>query len=383
MGVQLREKKMKNGQVSFYLDIYHNKARWYEFLEIHINKNRPSEDDKEKRKMAQEIRTKREHELIVLGNNLEKRGNKLNCFLTYFENYTKRTGIPAHKTVLNHLRKFNKSAQLPFTKLNADWFKDFETYLFGNKVSNNTARQYILYINTSLIAAVKSKLIKTNPYQEIPTNLKLKKQDTFRTSFTLEQLQHLANTPCDIEKQYKQGYLFSCFTGLRWSDVNPLRWSEVIIKEVQNQTQYYIYFEQEKTEGIEYLPLTQSAIAIIEERKAEAKNEEPSIYVFPKIKEVEIDGKMTVYQRVRYALRKWSEVAKLPRVKFHSGRHSFATNILENCEDGDLYTVSKLLGHKDIKSTQVYAKVRDRRKLSAVQSLPVIHFNLSQKKGVS
>ena len=70
MGVHLREKKLGTGQVSFYLDIYHNKKRWYEFLEIHINKNRPSEQDKEKRRLAQEIRAKRENELIVQENGL-------------------------------------------------------------------------------------------------------------------------------------------------------------------------------------------------------------------------------------------------------------------------------------------------------------------------
>ncbi len=62
MGVKLREKQLKSGQISFYLDIYHNKTRWYEFLEIHIHKNRPSPDDKEKKRLGQEIRTRREHE---------------------------------------------------------------------------------------------------------------------------------------------------------------------------------------------------------------------------------------------------------------------------------------------------------------------------------
>ena len=56
MGIHLREKKMANGQVSFYLDIYHNKNRWYEFLDIHVNKSRPTAEDKDKRKLAQEIR---------------------------------------------------------------------------------------------------------------------------------------------------------------------------------------------------------------------------------------------------------------------------------------------------------------------------------------
>ena len=55
MGVQLREKQLSNGQVSLYLDIYHNKSRWYEFLDIKVQKNRPSQNDQEKKRLAQEI----------------------------------------------------------------------------------------------------------------------------------------------------------------------------------------------------------------------------------------------------------------------------------------------------------------------------------------
>ena len=72
MGVYLREKKLEAGQVSFYLDIYHNKKRWYEFLEIRISKSRPSQQDKEKKRLAQEIRAKRENELIVQDNDYKK-----------------------------------------------------------------------------------------------------------------------------------------------------------------------------------------------------------------------------------------------------------------------------------------------------------------------
>ena len=75
MSVKLREKELSSGKISFYLDIYHNKTRWYEFLDIRIHKNRPSHEDKEKKRLAQEIRAKREHELIVEDNNIQK-GNK-------------------------------------------------------------------------------------------------------------------------------------------------------------------------------------------------------------------------------------------------------------------------------------------------------------------
>jgi hypothetical protein len=64
MAVKLREKILANGQVSFYLDIYHNQKRWYEFLNIRINRKKPTHGDKEKRRLVGEIRTKCEHELI-------------------------------------------------------------------------------------------------------------------------------------------------------------------------------------------------------------------------------------------------------------------------------------------------------------------------------
>jgi hypothetical protein len=104
MGVKLREKQLSSGQISFYLDIYHNKTRWYEFLEIHINKNRPSPDDKEKKRLAQEIRTKREHELIVDDNGLQDRKKKLACFVsvkTILFN-RKRSDLQVSDTIAGH-----------------------------------------------------------------------------------------------------------------------------------------------------------------------------------------------------------------------------------------------------------------------------------------
>jgi site-specific recombinase XerD len=71
-------------------------------------------------------------------------------------------------------------------------------------------------------------------------------------------------------------------------------------------------------------------------------------------------------------LKKWAEAAGLnpKHMHFHTARHTFATNVLEHSADGDLWTVSKLLGHKSILTTMIYAKVRDKRKSAAVKSLP-------------
>ena len=375
MGVKLREKQLSSGQISFYLDIYHNKTRWYEFLEIHINKNRPSHDDKEKKRLAQEIRAKREHELIVEDNGLNDKKKKLACFVKFFDDYVnERNCNGLYFGIQQHLKKFAGKQPVPFIKVDAVWMKDLERYLLKH-VSNNTTLRYLKALNGALNEAVRRRIINRNPWHEVPHNQRLKMQDVFRNAFTIEQLQLLANTPVDIDKQIKQAYFFSCFTGLRWSDVNPLRWDEIIVKEIEGEERYYLYFEQEKTEGIEYLPLSDNAIEILKERQIESLLETKCPYVFPRIKETSFAKK--VYQKVCRELKKWAKAAEIDpkKLHFHSGRHTFATNVLESSAEGDLYTVSKLLGHKDISSTQVYAKVRDKRKHAAVKALPKIDFN--------
>lgn len=379
MSVKLREKELSNGQISLYLDIYHNKRRWYEFLDIHIHKNRLSQEDKEKKILAKEIRANREHDLIVEDNGLADKKKKLACFVKFFEDYVKaRNSNGLYFGILRRLQKFAGKQPVSFAKLSASWMKDLERYLLLH-VSNNTALRYLKALNGALNEAVRKRIINRNPWHDVPHNMRLKMQDVFRSAFTIEQLQLLANTPCDIDKQIKQGYFFSRFTGLRWSDVNPLRWDEIIVKEIEGEERYFLYFEQEKTESIEYLPISDNGIDILKERQVEALLEEKSPYVFPRIKE--IDGTKKMYQRVLRSLKVWGKAAEIDTKKlhFHSGRHSFATNVLESSA-GDLYTVSKLLGHKDISSTQIYAKVRDKRKHDAVKALPKINFNMEVVK---
>ena len=123
------------------------------------------------------------------------------------------------------------------------------------------------------------------------------------------------------------------------------------------------------------MPLSDQAIEIIKERESE-KDSNKSPYVFPSLKEYD-DKNQLMFKIVNRALKKWAKAAGIEsKLTFHTARHSFATNILENSPDADLWTVSKLLGHKDIHSTQIYAHVRDRKKYNAVKALPklkVVH----------
>lgn len=381
MGVYLREKKLGNGEVSFYLDIYHCKKRWYEFIGIHINKSHPTADDKEKRRLAQEIRIKRENELIVQDNGLIDKSKSKADFISWFESHIKgkrKSNQTHNSTALMHMKKYLGNRPLPFLAITPEWLKGLINYLLS-EVSNNTTLTYIKDIFAALEVAVQQEIIQANPFRKIPKHERIRQQNTIRHAFTLEQLQKLVETPCDIHPQIREAYLFSCFSGLRWSDVNKLKWSEVIVKTIDNAEEYFIYFEQEKTEGIEYLPLAEQAIEIIKYRKQEAEeNNDKSPYVFPYIKEFD-DKNQLMYKIVGRALKKWAKAAEMDiRLTFHTGRHTFATNVLENCPDGDLWTVSKLLGHKNILATQIYAHVRDKKKSAAVKALPKLKVSFSK-----
>jgi integrase len=395
MSVKLREKQLSSGQVSFYLDIYHNKARWYEFLNIHINRKKPSNEDKDKRRLAREIRSQREHELIVQDNGLIDKKKKLSNFITYCEKlwdirYDENEKLVSFKnnlyaSAVYNMKQYAGKQPLTFTRVTMQWMKEFEKHLL-RKVANNTALNYLKVINTALNQAVRDKIIPSNPWHEVPLHQRLKKQEIFRTAFSIEQLQQLSDADCNINEQIKQAYFFSCFSGLRWSDVNPLRWDEIIVKEIEEDKKkverWFMYFEQEKTEGIEYLPLSEQAIDILKERKRkQAEEGDQSPYVFPEIKECE--GKhQLVHRKVNYALKKWAKAAGLnPKdIHFHSGRHTFATNTLESSGEADLWTVSKLLGHKSILSTQIYAHVRDKKKAAAVAALPKLKLKVAHSK---
>lgn len=393
MSVKLREKTIAGGMISFYLDIYHNKARWYEFLDIHISAKKPRAEDKDKRRLANEIRAKREHELIVQDNGLIDKKKKLSLFIPFFEKYynlVDEDGNPVkganclYKSTLYNIKLFVGKEPLTFSKITMNWMKDFEKFLL-KRVSNNVTLSYLKSINTILNEAVRKKIISSNPWHEVPKHERLKKQEIFRTALTIEQLQMLADTPCRIDYQYRQAYFFSCFTGLRWSDVNPLKWTEIMVKNIEGQEQWFVYFEQEKTEAIEYLPLTNQAVDILKERKKEREEHgETSPYVFPRVKEINPVNK-TIQTKINRWLKRWAEKAKEKwqdsfnvdpkHMHFHNARHTFATNMLESGVDGDIWTVSKLLGHKSLQCTQVYTHVRDNRKLSAVRSMPRLQLN--------
>lgn len=179
-----------------------------------------------------------------------------------------------------------------------------------------------------------------------------KTAEVAREYLTLEEVKKLAATPCNYPI-LKATFLFSCLTGLRKSDIEKLTWGE--IHKLGNFTR--IIFRQKKTGGQEYLDISDQAAAYLGTRRNDVDR------VF--------EG-FTYGSWTSLELKRWALAAGITKnITFHCGRHTFAVMMLDL--GADIYTVSKLLGHRELSTTQIYAKVLDKNKQAAVSLIPNIN----------
>ena len=223
--------------------------------------------------------------------------------------------------------------------------KDAKTKSNQN-LSQNSKYSYFNKFRAALKQAVKDGIIPTNPSEGVEA---FKQGEPQREFLTLEELQAAVQAECEIP-QMKTAVIFSCLTGLRWSDINKLLWSEV---QHSNEMGYYIRFRQKKTKGAETLPISEQAFGLLGERQ---------------------DKDERVFKGLRYSawynlkLQQWMMRAGISKpITFHCARHTYAT--LQLTAGTDIYTVSKLLGHRELRTTQIYAKVIDAKKKEAANKI--------------
>ncbi len=169
---------------------------------------------------------------------------------------------------------------------------------------------------------------------------------------TIDELKAIVKAECRYDV-LKRAFIFSCLTGLRWSDINNLKWSEV----QSTNEGWRITFHQQKTKGLQYLDISEQARGYLGEQG------NPDERVF-------IGLKYSSYMNVE--LSKWMMRAGITKdITFHCARHTFA--VLQLTLGTEIYTLSKLLGHSELKTTQIYAKIVDEKKREAVNKIPDIN----------
>lgn len=360
MKVTLR-KRNQGGKTSLYLDYYYQGKRKAEYLKLYLDPEAKTKTEKEVNKktlqLAETIRAQRQIE-IQNGVYGFRDNEKLQAsFLNYIEFLTEKrkdsTGNYGNwDSMLKHLKSYIPM-DITFAQVDRNFVQGFKDFLdkdvrtkSNQKLSQNSKYSYFNKLRAALKQAVKDGIIPTNPAEGVNS---FKQGEPQREFLTLEELQAAVKEECEIP-QLKTAFIFSCLTGLRWSDINKLLWSEV---QHSNEMGYYIRFRQKKTKGAETLPISEQAFGLLGERQ---------------------DKDERVFKGLKYSawhnlkLQQWIMRAGISKtITFHCARHTYAT--LQLSAGTDIYTVSKLLGHRELKTTQIYAQVIDQKKKEAANRI--------------
>jgi|SRR5574344_34700 integrase len=362
--VRIRFKELTNGNKSIYLDIYRDGKRTYEFLKLYIVPELdPASKVLNEHNLALANKVKADR-IIELTNNEKGVTNtmlrsrmKLTDLFDIYEKYMVENG----KSSICHSLKSLKKAIVKFRgdgitirQVDKDYCINFIKFLRndcmtskGRHISLTTGAGYSTVLCTCLNWAVRNDYIRENPFDKIAPADRIKKSESTRQFLTIDELKKMIATKCPTREDVKQAFLFSCYCGLRYSDVTSLTWGDI----KHDGDQWRVAIVMEKTEDPIYLPLSRHAMKWLPER-GEAKDDS-KVFSLPSV------------TRISLILKAWANAANVDKtVTYHVSRHTFATMMLTL--DVDLYTTSKLLGHKDVSTTQLYAKIIDKKKDDAV-----------------
>lgn len=297
----------------------------------------------------------------LLRNNFAGRDERdfglLEVLNAHHENMKKLVGIDFEKSTfnrfastINHIKafilwKYNLS-EIYLKQLKYPFIADFEFYLKAEKKNgNNTIEKHIQNLKRVISTMVKRGAMKTNPFADF----KIKRIIVDRLFLTEEELNTMAKKVFLIDRvsQVRDIFIFSCYTGLSYIDVFNLK-PDNLVTGIDGGK--WIFTIRQKTGTQSNIPLLKPALEIIKKYK-----DHPIVINKNALLPVISNQKMNAYLK---------EVADLCAIKkdltFHCARHTFATTVtLTN--DVPIESVSKMLGHKKIQTTQHYAKILDKK----------------------
>ena len=377
--IRLRLKKLANGNQSIYLEKYDSykitssgtisTKKSYEFLKLYlIPETTPASKiaNEATMRMASTIKSKRIVDLQTQNSGLQiKKQIKVNLIdyvseianKAFADTNKKRSEYYTFKSLVHHLKIYRGDRTL-INNIDKVYINGFIDYLktakngnFEGKInqpiiSENTAHKLFAKFSTVLKKAVQDDILNTNPLQKINDKDKPKTKPSKREYLTLDEIKILIETDCS-KPDIKGAFLFCCLVGIRFENVKNLKWGDI----VTNSTGTVLSYKQIKVETYETLPISDEAIKFLPIRTDKKLSDK--IFHLPK------------NETTNEALEKWATSAKISKkITFHVSRHTAAT--LQLSLGTPIETVSKLLGHSKISTTQIYAKIIDKNKEAAV-----------------
>lgn len=351
--VTVRQRAIRNDRISLYLDYYpavRNPETMQmsrrEYLGIYLYAHPQNEMERafnnEMLNKAEAIRCIRVQSLINEEFGFLDKTKQKADFLAYFKKMC-RTKDEKWTFVYQHFYNFVKG-KCTFGEVNVDLCKRFREYLLNAKqlkhsdrpISLNSASGYYSTFRGLLKIAYRDKWIRENINDFLD---KIEPEDVKKEYLTLNEVKLLAATPCDIPI-LKAASLFACLTGLRISDILKLQWEDFEIAPDQG---YCLRIRTQKTQTEATLPISNEAY--------ESCGTPGTGKVFKGLKR----------SMTQHPLKKWIKQAGIDKhISFHCFRHSYA--VIQISLGTDIYTVSKMLTHKNVSTTQIYADLVNTKK---------------------
>ena len=371
--IKIRFKAMKNGYQSIYLDCYHDGHRSYEYLKLYLV---PETDDKAVRQNAAAMRKAeatlkdrlRELKKLPPSNkrfvqeSVPQIGLTLSEWLARFKEIQRSRGVKCLRAIDQLCSIFigMGNSDVKLKAVDKDFCLSFMEYLKtgykttdGRSLKSKTVFNRQCTLVTALNVAVREGLIPFNPMDRLSRHERAKTSKGKREYLTIDEVKALVATPCKRE-DIKNSYLFACNCGLRLGDIRKLKWSDI----TKDGDKWMLSVVMNKSKKPVHIPLGVQARRWLPKRKG-------------------ADADSLVFEglprdsHINANLRIWAAKAGITKaITYHTSRHTFATMLLTL--GADLYTVSKLLGHSQIKNTQIYAEIINRRKDEAVNLADMI-----------
>lgn len=354
--IKLRRRKLKNGNVSLYLDLCIDNRREYEFLKLYLVPERTKADrdkNKETLALAETIKAQRIVELRNARFGLQDTRTKGVLLLPVIEQLESKGD-----SYLGIARRIQSATTERMTteQITPAWVRRVCKSVTDDKsLKQSSKHTYLIQFKFFLNRLAKAHLISIDALEAWQGT---DNEQAIREFLTAEELVTLIRTP-HKQDTIRRMFLFSCFCGLRLSDCMNLTWGQVEDSDDGSR----IVFRQKKTKQLEYFDINADARSYMGERGAVSQS------VFGR------------YHRntIGNAIRDWVAEAGISKhITFHCARHTFATLLIS--ADTNLFVVSKLLGHRNIKTTEIYAKVVDNIKRDAVNALSKLVSEASHEK---
>lgn len=251
------------------------------------------------------------------------------------------------------IKKQYNTDDLPFSSIDTVFVRDYHLFLRVDKeLEQNTANKYCKILKKVVVLALDNKWMEINPFQ----GMRFQAKATNRQFLTEKELSTIMNKTFTLERLnvVRDIFVFCALTGLSFSDVEGLKPEHVSVDEDGNN---WIHKARQKTKNLCSIPYLESARAIAEKYKGHPLCESRGV-LLPVISN----------QRMNSYLGEIAGICGINKpLTMHIARHSFACLALAN--GVSMEVIARMLGHSDIRTTKIYAKVVDKSIAEQIASL--------------